>query len=125
MRARITDGGDASSLAAELLRVAAVAPAEARKVVAKGLLNIKADARRRIGRPTHAPAYPSSITYDLFTGAIGGEVGPDKTRRQGALGNLLEYGSVHNPPHPHMGPAGDAEKPRFERAMEDLAGGSL
>jgi len=49
------------------------------------------------------------------------EIGPDKLRRQGPLGNLLEYGSVHNAPHPHMIPAAEAEQPRFEQAMEDLS----
>lgn len=98
-------------------------PDEAAKVVAKGALNIKNDARRRLGSLAHAPAYPSSITYDTFSGlrGPGAEIGPDKSRRQGALGNLIEYGSVNNPPHPHMAPAAEAEAPRFAKAMEDLA----
>lgn len=102
---------------------ARIAPTDARKVVAKGALNIKDDARRRIRGLAHARAYPSSITYDLWPnwrGAVA-EIGPDKAKRQGALGNLLEYGSVNNPPHPHLAPALAAERPRFERAMEDLA----
>lgn len=49
----------------------------------------------------HAPYYPRSITYDLMLSSAGIEVeiGPDKSRRQGALGNLIEYGSSNNPPH--------------------------
>jgi hypothetical protein len=50
----------------------------------------------------HAPAYPSSISYDvnmyqgLGGGVIEGEIGPSKSRRQGALGNLKEFGSQNN-----------------------------
>lgn len=49
----------------------------------------------------HAPAYPRSISYDLTIRADGieVEVGPDKSMPQGALGNLIEFGSAHNPPH--------------------------
>lgn len=95
---------------------------EVRKVVQKGALNIKTGARRRIGRPAHAPAYANAITYDSVETATRAEaeIGPDKGRRQGALGNLLEYGSVNNAPIPHIRPATDEELPRFEKAMDDL-----
>ncbi|MEU4570724.1 hypothetical protein, partial [Micromonospora sp. NPDC023956] len=69
-----------------------------------------------------APAYPYAITYDSTetpTGASA-DIGPDKERRQGPLGNILEYGTVKNAPIPHMGPAGAAELPRFEKALDDL-----
>jgi hypothetical protein len=91
-------------------------------VVAKGALNIKRDAAKRAGGMAHAPAYPRSITYDLRAGWTGpyADIGPDKQKRQGALGNVLEYGTVNNPPHPHLRPAADAEQPRFEKAIEDL-----
>lgn len=52
----------------------------------------------------HAPAFPYSITYDVstFTGfgasIIQADIGPDKDRNQGALGNLIEFGSINNPP---------------------------
>jgi hypothetical protein len=48
----------------------------------------------------HAPAYPASVTYDLAAGGgyVEAEIGPDKDRPQGALGNLIEYGSANNPP---------------------------
>lgn len=51
----------------------------------------------------HAPAFPYSITYDIKGGngirgsQIDADIGPDKGRAQGALGNLIEYGSVNNP----------------------------
>jgi hypothetical protein len=115
--------GDLDRLVADLDKAASKMPGEAEKVVAKGALNIKTGAQRRIGRPAHAPAYGSSITYDMRTdmGGPAAEIGPDKSRRQGALGNLLEYGSVNNSPIPHIRPSVDEELPRFEKAMEDLA----
>lgn len=93
------------------------------KVVAKGAVNIKGDARKRIFGHPHIPAYPFSISYDTFHTefASQAQIGPDKTKRQGPLGNLLEYGSVNNAPIPHLHPALDAEAPRFERALADAA----
>lgn len=116
--------GDLDRWAEHLDDVAARAPAEATKVVAKGALNIKNDARRRakaIG--AHVRRYPYTIGYDLDEQPDGAsaEVGPDPEKGQGALGHLLERGSPTSPPHPHMLPAGVAEEPRFEKAMEDLA----
>lgn len=117
------DGDDMERWVAKLSEAASEAPAEATKVVARGALNIKNDARDRASGIRHAPAYPRSISYDQWQGLRGpvAEIGPDKDRRQGALGNLLEYGSVNNAPIPHMKPAIDAEMPRFERALGDLA----
>jgi hypothetical protein len=99
------------------------AMSEGAKVVAKGSLNIKNDARRMAPRTQHAPHYASSITYDVTSGAdwIEGEVGPVAGATQRGLGNLLEYGGHGTAPHPHHEPALDAEEPRFYAACEALA----
>lgn len=114
--------GDVDRWVAQMDRAASDAPAEAAKVVERGAVNIKKDARNRVTGLAHAPAYPRSITYDTWQGLRGpmAEIGPDKTRRQGALGNILEHGTLNNAPVPHMLPAAQAEAPRFERALEDL-----
>jgi hypothetical protein len=117
------DGSDLSYIATSIDKASAVAAAETAKVVAKGALNIKTGAAKRISGLAHARRYPASIDYDLYVtgrGAIA-DVGANKSKPQGALGNLLEYGSRKNPPHPHIRPAADEEMPRFEKAMEDLA----
>lgn len=121
------DTAEVAAVADILVKAAGVAPVEARKVVAKGALNIKTDARRRVSGLAHAPSYSNSITFDSHETATGGwaEIGPDKSKRQGALGNLIEYGSVNNAPIPHMAPAAEAETPKFEKAMEDLAAALL
>lgn len=115
--------GDLDRWVLKLDEAVSEAPDEAAKVVERGALNIKDDARRRISGHPHAPAYPSTITYDTYRGLRGpvAEIGPDKGKRQGALGNILEYGTVNNAPLPHMIPAAEDELPKFERAMEDLA----
>lgn len=121
------DSSEVRGVAEVFADASKVAPAEARKVVSKGALNIKNDARRRASGIAHAPAYPNSITYDTQQTATGAsaEIGPDKSRRQGALGNVLEYGTVKNAPIPHHAPAAEAERPRFEKAMEDAAAKAL
>lgn len=107
--------------------VIAGAPAVTRKqgraVVSRGSLQIKNEARKNAPGTGHAKHYPSSINYDIEEkdGELVGEIGPVEGRRQRGLGNLLEYGSSHNPPHPHLEPALDAEAPRFLKACEDLA----
>lgn len=92
-------------------------------VVSKGSLQIKQDARRLAPGSGAARHYPSSINYDVETTGdlIEGEIGPSRGRRQWGLGNLLEYGSAHNVPHPHLEPALDLEAPRFLLACERLA----
>lgn len=113
-------------LLADLRAADADSLAAARAVVQRGSLNVKRDAQRFSSGLQHAPLYPQSITYDTgyVAGGVQGEIGPDKGRPQGALGNLLEYGSVNNSPLAHLGPALDLEGPRFVEALGD-AGLSL
>lgn len=94
-------------------------------VVRKGATNVKNDWRQRASGLRHAPLYPASITFDAGwkRGGYEAEVGPDKALPQGALGNLITYGSVNNPPSGDDIAVADAEAPRFEKAMRDLAEG--
>lgn len=128
------DMSDVRRLEAHLARVVPRARRDARMVVRKGATNIKKDwkANARASAPKHAPAYPSTIGYDF--GAYGRDVtmaiiGPENLHRtrgsQGALGAILEYGSVHNPPHRDGGRALDVEEPRFEAQMALIAERSL
>lgn len=103
---------------AAVFRVNAVrAQVQAQAVVRRGALNVKngwrANATATAGR--HARLYPSSISFDMRphpTGASA-EIGPDKGRPQGPLGNLLEFGSVNNPPHMDGARALAAEEAAF------------
>jgi hypothetical protein len=112
-----------SAMMDSINKASRIVPGVAIAIVTKGAHNIKDDAARRIRGLSHAPLYPRSITYDAYPTWSGAraQIGPDKDKRQGSLGNLLEYGSVNNAPHPHLAPALAAEAPRFERAVEDAA----
>lgn len=81
-----------------------------RKAVQVTSRKVRDDARNRIKGHKYLPAYPYSITYDTKATAEGieGEIGPDKGRAQGPLGNIVEYGTSKNAPLPHLGPALDA-----------------
>jgi hypothetical protein len=96
-------------------------------VVSKGALNIKNDAIRLISGHPRSVHYPRSIGYDLevIGTEISAEIGPDKERTQGALGNILEFGTSKNAPIPHLGPALTTEEPKYVKAIEDAAGGAL
>jgi hypothetical protein len=113
-----------NDLRAVLESAADDAVAEAKKVVSKGALNIKTDAKKFSSGIAHAPAYPRSIGYDTWiSGTIArAEIGPDKNKRQGALGNILEYGAPeqNTAPHTHLGPALDIEGPKLVSAVEQL-----
>jgi hypothetical protein len=93
-------------------------------IVTRGALNVKNDwrdnARASAGR--HARLYPGSISYDVtpIPGGAQAEIGPDKDKPQGPLGNLLEFGSVNNPPHNDGGRALLAEEPRFAAQVAAL-----
>ncbi|WP_263165401.1 hypothetical protein [Streptomyces sp. SCSIO ZS0520] len=94
----------------------------ARAVTVRGAQNIKRDwaanARSTSGR--HARHYPRSVSYDIAPygpDIVMATIGPDKGRVQGALGNLLEYGSAKNPPHNDGGRALAVELPRFEAQL--------
>lgn len=93
------------------------------QVVSRGALNVKNDAVRLISGHPRSRHYPRSISYDLEVRGheISAEIGPDKDRTQGALGNILEFGTSKNAPIPHLGPALVAEEPRFGPALAEAA----
>lgn len=78
-----------------------------------------------------AKHFHRSISYDWLSfqgfGAtvLTTEIGPDKGRRQGALGNLIEYGSVKNAPGQQGAAALKAEEAAFEKALDAALGRAL
>lgn len=109
----------------ELVRDLTSAPLKAqrkaRQAVEENARGVQAKWRQHAGFSRHAPLYPASITHDVaWKGAtIEAVIGPDKDKPQGALGNLIEYGSANNPPHGDGAAALEAQAPTFER---DLGG---
>lgn len=107
----------------EVLASFATAPAQlavnTRKAVEVTARKVRDDARSRISGHRYLPRYPAAITYDLKVTPDGAEaeIGPDKGRPQGALGNIIEYGTSKNAPLPHLGPALDAAAPDAEAGI--------
>ena len=120
MRINVTASG-LDRLVADLDEVPEGAHDNIRKAVQFTANGIKKQAKQFASGIAHAPAYPHAITYDTEDHGVGkgvsAEIGPDKDRRQGALGNILEYGSVKNPPHNDGGRALINELPAFEAQM--------
>jgi hypothetical protein len=116
-----------AALAADLRRHSRETPSKLVPVVSRGALQIKRDWQRAWSGLAHAPALPAAVTYDVKVGArtVEAEIGPDKGRRQGALGNIIEFGTSNNAPIPGGAPALRNEEPKFLTAVEKIAGGIL
>jgi hypothetical protein len=121
---KVTVSGSDSlrSLAAELASVTERAIPEGKKVVGQGCLQIKRDVQRRWSGMPHLPHLPRAIDYDVRArgDTIHGEVGANHSKLQGKLAWVPEYGTPTSAPNPAMGPAADAEEPRFVAAVERL-----
>jgi len=117
------DTHEITVLADAITKASRVAPADAAKVVFVGAINIKKDGQRRIKGHPRLKRLPYALDFDTYRSLKGpaAEIGFNHAKPQGPLGNVAEYGTVNNAPMPSVGPAADAEQPRFERAMEDLA----
>ena len=114
-----------ATLAAEMLAAATEAAVGTRAIVQKGALNIKNEAKRNVQQsaPVHNAHAAQAITYDTkFQGSsVMAEIGYDKEKRGGSLGNILEYGSAHNPAHRDLGRAADNEERPFGDAIAAMA----
>lgn len=93
-----------------------------RAVVNRGALNVKMDWRSRWRGMKHLPALPYAVTYDMrvLGGTVSAEIGPDKAKNQGPLGNIIEFGSPTSAPIPGGLPALMREEPRFVSSLEKL-----
>lgn len=116
-----------SSLAADMLKAAGGAIVGTRAIIQKGSQNIKTQSRQNVSQsaPSHNAHAQYAITYeteiDVAARVVRGEIGYDKDKPGGALGNILEYGSRNNPPHRDIGRAFDVEIPRTEEAIALMA----
>lgn len=118
-----SDTSEVAKLATDLAEAAVKHPDVVRPIMQKAALNVKRDAQALSSGLAHAPYYPNAITYETRESRVGldADIGPDKNRRQGALGNIIEFGTSKNAPIPHLLPAARAEEPRFVKAIEDIS----
>jgi hypothetical protein len=108
-----------AEVVAALQRAPGALQRNVRTAVERTARTVRDDARSRISGHRYLPRYPISITYDITAAPAGvaAEIGPDKARPQGALGNIIEYGTSKNAPLPHLGPALDAAEPDVEAGI--------
>jgi hypothetical protein len=113
------DARELHKLTADLRAAPDEARDQVKAVTARGALNIKRGWQERWSGHDHIPHLPRAITYDTRVRVhdIEAEIGPDKTRPQGPLGNLIEFGSIHNAPIPGGAPALDDEEPNYLRYL--------
>lgn len=133
------DFSELDKLAADLGDVGEKAGQHVRRAVEISARNVKEYWAENAKGMDHAPAFPASITYDmganhsLLRNVFGGggansiqaDIGPDKDRTQGALGNLIEYGSRNNPPMGLGHGALQRESENFEWQISKAAHESL
>lgn len=125
------DTSELSKLAADIGKAPSRSGRTLRQAIEVTATKVRNSAREKSSGLEHAPAFPASITYDiganhsLLRETLGGggadsivaEIGPDKDRPQGALGNLLEYGSINNPPRGIMHGALQENEADFEKGV--------
>lgn len=127
----LIDLSEVRALATDLGKVTRDVEKEADKVLERGALGVKEamaeDAQRLTG---HAKHFHRSISYDrrYGVGRMSYEIGPDKSRRQGALGNLLYFGSRNNAPQLDIESGLIAEEPKLlsemGKMLERVMGGA-
>lgn len=107
---------DLGKIAGRTVPVLTAATEKSAAAIQKGM---RSDARGH----AHSPHFPASITHDLKVrvGGIEAEIGPDKGLTQGALGNILYFGTSKNGPVLNINGPLDAEAPKFQKAVEDAA----
>ena len=119
----LIDLREVRSLATALGKTSKEVEQEADRVLERGALGVKeamaADAQRLTGYAKH---FHRSISYDRRNGVgrMSYEIGPDKDRRQGALGNLIYFGSKNNAPQLDIEAPLIEEEPKFLSEMAKM-----
>lgn len=93
------DFSDISKLAADLGDAADAIP-NVKKAATVTSLKVKNAWRDKLRGSSTLPALPFAVSYDVKAdaGSVEAEIGFDKSKNQGALGNISEFGSVNNAP---------------------------
>lgn len=112
------DFSEIDKLAADLSSVARDTQPNVRKAVEVTARKIKDGWRDRLKGSATLPGLPGAVSYDIDEpgGSVEAEIGFDKGRRQGALGNVSEFGT------PTVGPRGYGLA-SLEENQEDFAKG--
>lgn len=117
------DFSDITKLAADI----AEAPREVRPNLRKALevtsRNIKDAWASKVAGSPGLEGLQGAVSYDVLSdnssvAPITAEIGFDKSRRQGPLGNISEFGSVHHPPRGYGLAALQENAADFEKGID-------
>jgi hypothetical protein len=87
-----------------------------REVIEQTAQDVQDDLRDRARGHATFPHFPRAITHDIR--GLDAEIGPDKNLRQGALGNILYFGTARTGAVlEHPARALDRARPAFEAAL--------
>lgn len=122
------DPSEMRRLVADLGRVSTRIVAKLDPIIKKGAVNLKGDLNEQAASSRSFKGMAGSVTFDArhASGFVGYEVGPDKSRRGGALGNIFFFGGANG-----GGGTGDLdgalsrEEPELVKALGGLLGGVL
>lgn len=92
------DFSELTKLSADLGEVPRKSRANIRKAVEVTSRNVKDSWKKKLQGSKTLPALPGAISYDVLSdnspnSPVTGEIGFDKDRNQGPLGNISEFGS--------------------------------
>lgn len=121
------DMSEVTKLSHDLGKVPGRITREAEQITKKGAQNVKETMQAEAKSSGHYKHFAGSISYDraMSVGGVAYEVGPDKWRTQGALGNILYFGTSKNGPVLDIEAGLRKEAPNFEKHLADLAGSVL
>ncbi|AYR01514.1 hypothetical protein PP639_gp013 [Arthrobacter phage Seahorse] len=110
-------------LSNDLGRIAGHAVKDVDEVLKKGAQNVKTEMVADASASEHFKGMAGSISYDsrYSIGTPRYEVGPDKGRRGGALGNIAYFGTSRGGGTLDIEKPLRNEEPRLTSALEDLA----
>lgn len=119
------DTSELRTLAIDLGDAASDVLDEADKINARGAFNIKRTMQDEAKSSGYYRHFSRSITYDNRPSRSGRsierEIGPDKGRTQGALGNILYFGTRNNAPVLDVESGLRKEEPAYVRHMGEMA----
>lgn len=120
------DFSELDRLAADLASAPNTLPKHLGKALGRTAKRVKDDARKTVGARKYFKGGASAIDYELtgFSGAVSGmdaEIGYNKGRPAGRLGNLIEFGAPRSnnslPPGSELQKALAANREDFERGI--------
>jgi hypothetical protein len=126
----VSDGFDLSGLdrlAADLTGAGNAILPFAATALGRTSMNVKKTWRGKVSGARGMPGLAAAVSYDVTTsgGAVEAEIGYDKSRYQGPLGNISEYGSPTHAPRGYGAAALQENTDDFVHGINAAVGDAL